>query len=164
MKYGRLRPCCTETFKSRACSPRLPRPADNLRAFILAACLALALLTGCKDTPEPSPNYREYAYVSNGGSNSVTVIDLRALSILTTVSVGRSPTGLAVNPRKNEIYVANTESNNISVIDAETNGVVSTIGVHRAPFFVDVSSDGKRAYVANSGSANLSVIDLDQRK
>jgi YVTN family beta-propeller protein len=135
-----------------------------LRAFTLAACLALALLAGCNDTPEPSPNYREYAYISNGGSNSVTVIDLRALAILTTVSVGRSPTGLAVNPRKNEIYVANTESNNISVIDAETNNVVATIGVHRAPFFVDVSSDGKRAYVANSGSANLSVIDLDQRK
>ena len=85
----------------------------------------------------------------------MTVIDLRALGILTTVSVGRSPTGLAVNPRKNEIYVANTESNNISVIEAETNKVVSTIGVHRAPFFIDVSRDGKRAYVANSGSANL---------
>ena len=94
----------------------------------------------------------------------MTVIDLRALAILTTVSVGRSPSGLAVNPRKNEIYAANTESNNISVIDAETNKVVSTIGVHRAPFFVDVSADGKRAYVANSGSANLSVIDLEQRK
>ncbi|HEY2913186.1 MAG TPA: beta-propeller fold lactonase family protein, partial [Candidatus Angelobacter sp.] len=135
-----------------------------MRALTFTVCIVLTLLTGCKDTPEPSPNYHEYAYVSNGGSNSVTVIDLRALSILTTVSVGRSPTGLAVNPRKNEIYVANTESNNISVIDAETNKVVSTIGVHRAPFFVDVSSDGKRAYVANSGSANLSVIDLDQRK
>ncbi|HVG90252.1 MAG TPA: YncE family protein, partial [Alphaproteobacteria bacterium] len=118
-----------------------------MRPISLAACLALALLCGCKETPEPSPNYREYAYVSNGGSNSVTVIDLRALAILTTVSVGRSPTGLAVNPRKNEIYVANTESNNISVIDAETNKVVSTIGVHRAPYFIDVSRDGKRAYL-----------------
>src|SRR5476649_669781 len=125
-------------FKSHARSPRSPRPADNLRAFTLSVCLAIALLGGCNDTPEPSPNYREYAYVSNGGSNSVTVIDLRALSILATVSVGRSPTGLAVNPKKNEIYVANTESNNISVIETETNKVVSTIGVHRAPFFIDV--------------------------
>ena len=86
------------------------------------------------------------------------------MRVLATVAVGRSPTGLAINPHKNEIYVANTESNNISVIDAETNKVVSVIGVHRAPFAVDVSTDGKRAYVANSGSANLSVIDLDQRK
>src|SRR4029077_9595738 len=138
--------------------------ADKLRPFAPAVCLALALLGGCKETPEPSANYHEYAYVSNGASNSVTVIDLRALAILTTVSVGRSPTGLAVNPRKNEIYVANTESNNISVIDAETNKVISTIGVHRAPFFIDVARDGKRAYVANSGSANMSVIDLEQRK
>ena len=64
-----------------------------MRAFTLTARLVLALLAGCKDTPEPSPNYHEYAYVSNGGSSSVTVIDLRALSILTTVSVGRSQPG-----------------------------------------------------------------------
>ncbi|HEX4606323.1 MAG TPA: hypothetical protein VH724_20145, partial [Candidatus Angelobacter sp.] len=69
-----------------------------MRPFAAAVCLLLALLGGCKETPEPTANYREYAYVSNGGSNSVTVVDLRALAILTTVSVGRSPTGLAVNP------------------------------------------------------------------
>ena len=107
--------------------------------------------------------YHEYAYVTNGKSNSVSVIDLLELRNVKTIAVGTSPTGLAASPTRNEIYVANTDSNNISIIDAERGEVAGAIGVHRAPYFVSVSPDGKRAYVANSGSANVSVIDLAKR-
>src|SRR5215469_1220024 len=152
--------------KSRCLSPPWRRLPNNLHRSLVFpfTLLLLCVFCGCSDQPEPVPNYHEYAYVTNGGSNTVTVIDLRALTVLKTIAVGKSPTGVAANPRRNEIYVANTDSNNVSVIDAESNRVVSTIGVHRSPFFVEVSSDGTRAYVANSGSSNLSVIDLEQRK
>ena len=106
------------------------------------------------------PLYHEYAYVANGGSNTVSVIDLRTFRPLKTIAVGVNPTGVTANALKNEIYVANTGSHNISVIDAERNQVVATIGVHGRPYFVDVSADGKRGYVANSASNNLSIIDL----
>ena len=154
-------------FKSRARSRPWSGPAANLRATLHPFILVLSLLAGlggCRQSPEPVPNYHQYANVTKGGSNTVTEIYLRALTVHKTIAVGKSPTGVAANPRRNEIYVANTDSNNVSVIDAENNRVVSTIGVHRSPFFVEVSSDGTRAYVANSGSSNLSVIDLDQRK
>ncbi len=113
--------------------------------------------------PNYGPAYREYAYVTNGKSNTVSVIDLRTFQPAATIRVGSDPTGIAANSKKNEIYVVNTESNSISVIDAERNQVVATIGVHAAPYFIDVSADGKRAYVANSKSANVSVMDLDKR-
>ncbi|HEY6372376.1 MAG TPA: beta-propeller fold lactonase family protein [Candidatus Sulfotelmatobacter sp.] len=113
--------------------------------------------------PDYGPAYREYAYVSNGKSNTVSVIDLRTFALAKTIPVGSEPTGLAANGKKNEIYVVNTGSNNVSVINAETNTVVATIGVHGRPYFIDVSEDGKRAYVANSGSSNVSVIDLEKR-
>src|SRR5581483_1129020 len=99
------------------------------------------------------PAFREYAYVSNGKSNTVSVIDLRTFELAKTLRVGSEPTGLAINPKKNEIYVVNSGSSNVSVIDAESNAVVATIGVHGRPYYVDVSQDGKRAYVANSASA-----------
>ena len=105
------------------------------------------------------PAYREYAYITNGKSNTVSVIDLRTFQLATTIRVGAGPTGIAANSKKNEIYVVNTVSNNVSVIDAERNQVVATIGVQGKPYFIDVSLDGKRGYVANSGSANVSVID-----
>ncbi|MGA7909609.1 MAG: beta-propeller fold lactonase family protein, partial [Candidatus Sulfotelmatobacter sp.] len=113
--------------------------------------------------PDFGPAYREYAYVTNGRSNTVSVIDLRTFELAKTIPVGTEPTGIAANHKKNEVYVVNSGSDNVSVIDAEKNAVVATIGVHSRPYFIDVSEDGKRAYVANSGSANVSVIDLDKR-
>src|SRR5262249_46133909 len=109
-------------FRSRAHNRRQrPRPAGSLRFTVLHVPILIALLVavlcGCNQAADPMPNYREDAYVTNGASNTVTVVDLRSLSIRTTVPVGRNPTGVAANPRKNEIYVANTDSNNISVID-----------------------------------------------
>ena len=131
-------------------------------AALLLSLIALGL-TGCRQGTTVPPGYHEYAYVTNGKSNSVSVLDLLQLKNVKTIAVGASPTGIAANPARNEIYVANAESNNISIIDAERNEVVGAIGVHRAPYFVSVSSDGKQAYVANSGSANVSVLDLAKR-
>ncbi len=108
--------------------------------------------------------YREYAYVTNGNSNTVSVLDLVNLRPDRTLRVGDNPTGIAANPQRNEIYAVNTKSGTITVIDARSNTIVSTIGVHRQPYFISVDATGARAYVANSGSNSVSVIDLDRRR
>jgi len=140
-----------------------------LRKFLLIIVL-IPLLGGLawwhfreQALPDYGPAYREYAYVTNGKSNTVSVIDLRTFEPAKTIAVGIEPTGVAANSKKNEVYVVNTGSNNVSVIDAEKNAVVATIGVHGKPYFIDVAEDGRRAYVANSASANVSVIDLEKR-
>lgn len=137
---------------------------------LLFIVLALPILAGLgwwyfreQALPNYGPAFREYAYVSNGKSNTVSVIDLRTMALAKTIGVGSEPSGLATNSKKNEIYVVNSNSNNVSVIDAESNTVVATIGVHGRPYLIDVAEDGKRAYVANSGSNNVSVIDLEKR-
>jgi YVTN family beta-propeller protein len=112
--------------------------------------------------------YREFAYVSNGASNTVSVLDLVYLRPDRTLQVGTQPTGLAVNPKRDEVYVVNTGSTaangSVSVIDARANRVVATIPVHKLPYSIDVDAEGHRAYVANSGSNTVSVIDLDRRR
>jgi YVTN family beta-propeller protein len=133
----------------------------------LLACLLLPLaLAGCKRNhyPHYPANYREYAYVTNSGSNTVTALDLVNLRQDRVMAVGSNPTGVAVNPRKNEVYVVNTNSGTVSVIDATHNRVVATIPVHRKPYFISVNAAGTRAYVANSGSNNVSIINLDARR
>jgi YVTN family beta-propeller protein len=102
--------------------------------------------------------------VSNGGSNTVTVLDLVNLRQDRTVAVGRNPSSLAANPVRNEIYVVNTQSGTISVIDAENNRLAATIAVHRLPSHIAVDPTGHRAYVVNSGSNTVSVLDLDRRR
>jgi YVTN family beta-propeller protein len=122
--------------------------------------------TGCRqrDFPTYPANYREYAYISNGGSNTVTVLDLVNMRQDRVIAVGKNPSGLAVNPRRNEVYVVNTGSGTVSVIHAESNTVAATITVGRRPYFIDVDARGERAYVANSGSNNVSVLDLAKRR
>jgi YVTN family beta-propeller protein len=131
-------------------------------AALAAACCALLLTSGCrrKHFPRYPSDYRQYAWITNGGSNSVTVLDLVNMQQAGTIAVGEDPTAIAVNPNNDEVYVANSGSATVSVIDAKTNRVAATIAVHRDPSSIDVDSDGERAYVANSGSNNVSVVDL----
>ncbi len=140
-------------------SPWLRRWAPWLLLIPLAA-------TGCRqnDATESQANYREYAYVSNGGSNTVTVLDLVNMRQDRVIAVGINPSGLAVNPRRNEVYVVNSGSGTVTVINAETNTAAATIPVQRRPYAIDVDADGRRAYVANSASNNVSVIDLALRR
>ncbi|HET9087482.1 MAG TPA: YncE family protein [Acidobacteriaceae bacterium] len=142
------------------------RLRQSRRAPFLFLAGLTSLLLGCRphDFPDYPANYREYAYVTNGGSNSVTVLDVVNVRQDRTIPVGTDPTGLAVNPRRNEVYVVNTGSNSVSVIDAENNRVVAHIAVHRRPSSISVSQDGRRGYVANSGSNNISVLDLEKRR
>lgn len=143
-----------------------PRFLSASRSLAAAALALLATCTGCHRNrfPDVPAGYHEFAYVSNGGSNTVTVLDLVYLRRDRTLQVGSNPTGLAVNPVRNEVYVVNTDSGTVSVIDTESNRVVATIPVHRQPYFISVDNTGRRAYVANSGSNNVSVIDLDKRR
>ncbi len=140
------------------------------RSPFLASSLAwLALIAtgavGCHDRDADHPaNYREYAYISNGGSNSLTVLDMVNMRQDRVIAVGNNPSGIAVNPRRNELYVVNSGSGTVTAIDAETNTVAATIRVQKRPYLIDVDPQGERAYVANSGSNNVSVIDLAARR
>lgn len=131
--------------------------------------LALAL-AGCHqhDFPQYPANYREYAYVTNGDSGTVTVLDVVNVRVDRELAVGQNPVAVAASPTRNEIYVVNAgpEGGNgsIFVINAENNSVAATIPLHRQPVSIDVDPAGKFAYVANSGSNSVSVVDLKNRR
>jgi YVTN family beta-propeller protein len=137
---------------------------------LAVACSAVPLLlSGCRrhHFPQYPADFREYAYVTNGGSNTVSVLDLVNLRQDRVLAVGQEPTGIAVNPVRNEVYAVNSGgagNGSVSVIDGEKNRVVATIPVHRKPYFIDIDSEGKRGYVANSGSNTVSVLDLQARR
>lgn len=142
----------------------MPITNNCLRAALLQ--LALLPLSACRrgGFPDVPAGYREYAYITNGASNTVSVLDLVNLRQDRTLRVGDNPAGIAVNPQRNEVYAVNSQSGTVTVIDAATNTIAATIGVHRQPYFISVDAQGGRAYVANSGSNSVSVIDLDRRR
>ena len=138
--------------------------SDYLR--FSAALLAALAATGCHRSafPDVPDGYREFAYVTNGKSNTVSILDLVYLRQDRTVQVGNNPTGLAVNPARNEVYAVNSGSGSVSVIDTDRNQVAATIPVGRQPYFLSVDPEGRRAFVANAGSNTVSVLDLDKRR
>jgi len=142
----------------------------TLKYTLSAATLALLAATGCSRHGFPSvpEGYREFAYITNGGSNTVSVLDLVYLRQDRTLQVGQNPSGIAANPRRDEVYAVNTQPGSprgsVSVIDAAENRVVATIPVRRQPYSIAISPDGARAYVPNSGSNSVSVLDLDRRR
>src|SRR5262245_37220098 len=112
---ARLPPCCIVTCLAclhNHCVHTLRSPANVMlrvwspRLAGLALLILLsAVLLGCtEELPNYPPAYREYAYVTNGKSNEVSVIDTLTFKGVKRIRVGESPTGIAANPNKNEIY------------------------------------------------------------
>ena len=93
-----------------------------------------------------------FAYVTNEGSGTVSVIDTSTNLVTSTIGVGSEPSGVAVNPAGTLAYVTNFGSGTVSVIStaatapgsptigAATGGNASATVTWRAP-----SSDGGSA-------------------
>ena len=100
------------------------------------------------------------AYISNFGSDTVTVIDAATDAVVATISVGLAPEGVAISPDGELVYVAIDRSNSVTVIDTATNTVIGSIGVVDRAGSVAFSPDGTRAYVGQSGFwSGISFVD-----
>jgi YVTN family beta-propeller protein len=99
-------------------------------------------------------------YVTNSGSNSVTVIDKQLDRVVATIAVGQRPMGIVTGPRGARVYVANSGSNSISVIDTAASSVINTISnFGYSPAELAISGDGRLLYATNPDSDNVTVID-----
>lgn len=72
------------------------------------------------------------AYVCNGGSGTVSVINPSSKTVATTLTVGEDPVG-AWPARDGKMYVDNEASETISVIDVDSNTVDETIDLGFMP-------------------------------
>ena len=79
------------------------------------------------------------AYVTNYGSDTVSVIDTATNTVTATITVGSRPEGVAVSPDGTRAYVTNANSDTVSVIDTATNTVTATITVGSQPAGVAVA-------------------------
>ena len=141
-----------------------------LRKVGMSISLLTVLLTACRphDFPQYPANYREYAYVTNGESGTVSVFDVVNVRLDREIPVGQNPVAVAANPMRNEVYVVNEGTppgpGSLSVINAEHNTVAATIPLHRQPVSINFDPVHELAYIANSGSNTVSVIDLKARR
>lgn len=127
------------------------------KATTLLVCLVW--IGGISNTWTAEVYASPFAYISNVGDNTVSVIDTASNTVVATVPVGHAPRGVAVNHTATRIYVTNWADGTVSVIDTSTNIVTATIPVGNEPYGAAVNPTGTRVYVTNFASDTVSVID-----
>jgi YVTN family beta-propeller protein len=101
------------------------------------------------------------AYTVNANSDNVTVIEVDGSpSVVTSVSVGDKPRGLAFYPDMTALLVGNFDGYSISKINTANNTAATFAdSLEEKPFRVAVTGDGLKAYVSNPGPDQVSVFN-----
>ena len=86
-------------------------------------------------------------YVSNSGSNTVSVIDSASQTVTFTIPVGTYPSGLAISAYGKTLYVVNTFDDDISLVDTGSKTVTGTVAIGTQPYRIAESPDGKLLYI-----------------
>jgi uncharacterized repeat protein (TIGR01451 family) len=120
-----------------------------------ALVVSLPIAAGSMFAVDPLANK---IYVANSGiADSVTVID-GATHGTTTVTVGRQPNVVAVNPLTNRIYTTSIPDDTVTVVNGTTLAT-ATIPVGDYPERLAVDVVRNLVYVTNRGSGSVSIID-----
>ncbi|MET9660763.1 IPT/TIG domain-containing protein [Streptomyces sp. NPDC006510] len=98
------------------------------------------------------------SYVTNSGTDTLSVIDTVAGAVVTTIEVGAGPWAAAVAPDGQYVYVTSPGSGTVGIVGTATDTLVGTVSGLTAPRGLAVTPDGARLYVANSGGDTVSVI------
>ncbi len=104
---------------------------------------------------------QRWAFVLNGGEDTITVIDVNTQRVLHTLNIearGRAE-DLAVSSRGQRIFISNSALNTVTVLDANSFSVLATIPVGIAPVGIAADAGGTRVFVANRGSNGVTLID-----
>ena len=76
-----------------------------------------------------------------------------------SVTVGVSPSSVAVDPRTHHVFVTNWGDNTVSILDAASGRVVRVAAVGHTPSAVAVDERARRAFVLNVNPDSVSVLD-----
>ena len=105
-----------------------------------------------------SPDGRRI-YTANNEPGSVSVLDLRARTLLATIPISKGVQRISISPDGKFIFTQDQEAPRIVVIDTATNAVVRSISLPTIAFSSVITRDG-RWLLANSESGKLFVVDL----
>ena len=97
-------------------------------------------------------------FVTDTGSDNVSVISDATNTVVATVPVGAEPRGVAYDSALGEVFVANWNAATVSVISAATDVVTYTIPVGLNPDWVTYDPARGYLYVLDQGSNNVAVI------
>jgi YVTN family beta-propeller protein len=103
------------------------------------------------------------AYTANVSTGTVSVIDLRNHSLITTIQVANRVQRISISPDGQHIYTHDQDNPRIAVIDASSNKISKWIELPASAYSSAPTHDGLRL-VANSPSGKLFDVNLSTGK
>lgn len=96
-----------------------------------------------------------YAYITNIGSGSISVVDVEDGILMNTVRVGKGSEGIALSPDGKQLWATNRESNTVVVINPVTMDIHTTLDSFDFPTRVTLSPDGQEAMVSRADAGRV---------
>ncbi len=124
-----------------------------------AAKLVRAVRTGTSPTSLLLDRSQARLFVSNSGSDTISIVDTASDKVLKTVLLrpqdvrglpGATPLGMALSPDEKRLYVALADMNAVAVIGLPDARLLGYIPTGWYPTSVAVAADGKRLLIANA--------------
>ncbi|KKK77574.1 hypothetical protein LCGC14_2852200, partial [marine sediment metagenome] len=100
-----------------------------------------------------------FAYLTNKGDGTLSIIDVLSETIVNTVPVGKGAHALRVSPDGSTVYVALSKEDAVAVVEASTGKILRIIPVGKTPEQIDLSRNGLWLYAGNNGESTVAVID-----
>ncbi len=137
------------------------KPLRGWRLCLLVAILVVDL-AGPRQSPRAqnsAPTAARFAYVTNQGGETVTVVDLDTLKSTAEIKVPGKPAGIATSKVSPLVFVTAPDAHDVVVIDTQSNAVVRRIAVGGGPVGIAVHPITDLLFVADWYSNRLSVVN-----
>ena len=150
-----------------------PTPARE-RWGILAICLIASILrlarAGANEIDRSPIDLvlgpkDAWLVTANQTSDSLSLVDIEQGRVLSEVSCGDRPAGLALSPDGARLVASSSLSGELRIFEVTSGPAIrqsSVIFLGFEPRGVVISPDSRRAYVALHADASIAVVDLDQ--
>jgi YVTN family beta-propeller protein len=112
----------------------------------------------------PGKSGAEHAYVSNSGSNDVSVVQLTTGGELKKIPAGKRPEGSVLSPNGKELYVCNRDSDTITIIDTERRAAQGEFKTGQGPVRIGATPDGRQLIYACMRGRYIEFADLETRR
>ena len=101
------------------------------------------------------------AYTSNGGGDSVSVIDVAGAGFVHTIAVPDRPEAITTNKAGDEIWVGSNDNEVVTVLSAETEDVIAQWDGFEWPYRILLTDDERYAIIPDLGRENIRFFDVE---
>lgn len=104
------------------------------------------------------------AFVTNKDAGTLSVLDVRKLSLIKDVKVGAKPTAIVFSSLGKTVYVANEGDGNIVAVGGPAHNVLARIEGEPGMRSVRISPDGRFGFALNTAKSVVHVFDLSSNR